>query len=119
MKPASILCAAIVTLAALAFAANGAFAAVNYNSSKSNSGNKMAQPTTTCPTGQSWNATAKKCEAIDMAVKGSGVPKNTSITDGAAKGQANEVTATPLNNRQNVSGTTSTTTTTTTPAPTH
>jgi hypothetical protein len=77
MKLSSIAFASVVALAAIAFAAGGALAAVNYNSSKSNTGNMTAQPTTTCPTGETWNATTKKCV----------LP-----------------TATPLNNRQNVSG---------------
>lgn len=44
MRPSSIACASLVTLAALAFAADGALAAVNYNSSKSNSGNFTFDP---------------------------------------------------------------------------
>jgi hypothetical protein len=44
MKLSSIVCASIATLASIAFAANGAFASVNYNSSKSNSGNFTFEP---------------------------------------------------------------------------
>jgi anaerobic selenocysteine-containing dehydrogenase len=63
MKLSSILCASVVTLAAVASAPNGAFAAVNYNASKSNTGNIKTQPTT-CPAGEAWNSATKKCEGI-------------------------------------------------------
>ena len=95
--------------------------AINYNASKSNTGNVTASPSTSghCPEGETMadgkctradkkvnntttrsntqhNVTDKpdttgKGQA-DMAVKGSGVPKNTTknINDGAAKGQADE-----------------------------
>jgi hypothetical protein len=58
--------------------------AVNYNSSKSNSGNLSDPPVD--------NKTGTGKGQPGMAVKGSGVPKNTTknISDGAAKGQANE-----------------------------
>ena len=94
---------------------------INYNASKSNTGNVTASPSTSghCPEGETMadgkctradkkvnntttrsntqhNVTDKpdttgKGQA-DMAVKGSGVPKNTTknINDGAAKGQADE-----------------------------
>jgi hypothetical protein len=59
MKISSILCASFVGVAAFAFAASGA--SINYNASKSNTGNMTAQPTTTCPTGQTWDTTTKAC----------------------------------------------------------
>jgi hypothetical protein len=46
MRLSSIACASIVTLAAIAFATDGAMATVNYNSSKSNSGNFTFDPKT-------------------------------------------------------------------------
>jgi hypothetical protein len=76
MKLSYIVCASIVTLAAVALTADGAFAAVNYNASKSNTGNSSMSGPTSCPAGQSWSAATRKC-AMPMA--------------------------TPLNNRQNVS----------------
>ncbi|MGA7674174.1 MAG: hypothetical protein WCA78_03910 [Rhizomicrobium sp.] len=101
MKLLSIASASIVALATFAFAAGGAFAAVNYNSSKSNSGNVTVGPKG-CPAGEvlSTNPTTGKqsCVQSDMAVKNSGVPKNTTTTAPGPKGTA---TATPLNNRQN------------------
>jgi hypothetical protein len=63
MKLSSMVCASTIALAAVVFKAEGAFAAVNYNSSKSNQGNISAQSSTACPTGQEWNVTAKKCVA--------------------------------------------------------
>ncbi len=105
MKFSAVLCASFVALAAFAATGEGALAAcptgqtlvdgkckekmgaVNYNSSKSNSGNRT-------DTKMDNKSGAGKGQ-VGMAVKGSGVPKNSSIdiTDGAAKGQANEVTA--------------------------
>jgi hypothetical protein len=46
MKLSTMAYASILTLAAVAFAVDGAFATVNYNSSKSNSGNFTFDPTT-------------------------------------------------------------------------
>jgi hypothetical protein len=94
MKHSSMLCASVVALAAAALTTDGAFAAKTYNASHSNMAGTSAQMT--CPTGETatTNLTTGKQECVkpDMAIKGSGVPKNASknISDGAAKGQADE-----------------------------
>jgi len=83
MKLSSTVFAAIVTLVALAFAADGAFASDSkpVAGMTTHGGSKgygaTAQPTTNCPTGKVWNAATKKCV---------------------------EPTATPLNNRQTLNG---------------
>jgi hypothetical protein len=61
MKLSSMVRASLVALAALTFAVDGAFAGVNYNSSKSNTGAVTNQPATACPNGQTWDTTTKKC----------------------------------------------------------
>ena len=89
MKLSSIMCASAVTLAAVAFTAGGAVAKdISDGAAKGQATERTAPLATTCQTGQSWNAATKKC-----------------------------VAATPLNNRQNVSGTATQSTTTTTPPP--
>jgi hypothetical protein len=81
MKLSSLAYASVLVLTA--FATNGALAGPNYNSSKSNSGNVTVGPKP-CPAGQVLTtdpATGKQsCVATNMAVKGSGVPKNTTTT---------------------------------------
>ena len=51
MKLSSIVFASIVALAAVAFVADGASTAVDYNTNKSNSGAKTTPSATTCPAG--------------------------------------------------------------------
>jgi hypothetical protein len=95
MKLSSIVCASIVILAGVVFAADGALAdpSVNYNASKSNTGNVTMGQTPTCPKEQAWDATSKKCVAAS------------SVNYNSSKSRTGEnVTATPLNNRQNLSG---------------
>ncbi|MGD0143046.1 MAG: hypothetical protein ABSC92_07795 [Rhizomicrobium sp.] len=111
-------CASVIILAAIALAADCVLAGtINYNASKSNTGNIAVQPTT-CPAGETWDAAARKCLAP------------TDMSHGLMV-HGGKIAATPLNNRQNVSGSTiqtddrgpftstapggSTTTTTTTP----
>jgi hypothetical protein len=62
MKSSFIVCALIVLLAGVA--ADGALAdpSINYNASKSNTGN-VTVGQTTCPSGQAWNAVTRKCVA--------------------------------------------------------
>jgi hypothetical protein len=92
MKLSSIVCASVFTFAEIALTADAASA--NTTSSRSNTThNGMAGPSSpNCPTGQSWDAAAKKCLATD------------SINYNASKSNTGSLTATPLNNRQNVSG---------------
>jgi len=94
MKLSSIVGASIVVLAGIAFAADSAFAdpSVNYNASKSNTGNVTAGQTPTCPKGQARDTATGKCVATS------------SINYNASKSNTGNVTATPLNNRSNVSG---------------
>jgi len=90
MKLSSIVYASIVALAA--FAANGAVAKnVSDGAAKGQANESTAQPTT-CPAGQGWDAATKKCVATS------------SINYNASKSNTGNLTATPLNNRQNVSG---------------
>jgi hypothetical protein len=113
-----VLCAVAAGVAMLIPTPPSHAASINYNSSKSNTGNITA-PTpapAACPAGQTMVGTRCTPAAVadpgqargqpDMAVKNSGVPKNTSRTidssspsvvapprnnsDGAAKGQADE-----------------------------
>jgi hypothetical protein len=93
MKRLPVLCASIVLLSGVALCDGSAFGAVNYNSSKSNTGNVTVQPKNKCSKGQVWDAAAKKCIAMS------------SINYNASKSNTGNVTATPLNNRQNVNGT--------------
>ena len=95
MKLSSIVCASIGILAGVVFAANGAIAdpSINYNASKSNTGNVTMGQTPTCPKAQAWDAATRKCVAA------SGVNYNSSKSH-----TGENVTATPLNNRQNLSG---------------
>lgn len=53
-----------IVAAAIVPAANVESAGINYNASKSNTGNVTVQPANTCQTGQVWDAAAKKCVAI-------------------------------------------------------
>jgi hypothetical protein len=115
-----LLCAVAALVAMTALAASGqAGPAVNYNSSKSNSGSLTASPSNPgpCPQGETmvdgnctqtdsinYNASKSNTGNVTaspdgsgtaqpgMAVKGNGVPQNNSknISDGAAKGQADE-----------------------------
>ncbi len=71
MKLSALLCAFVVALVAFVLTADRASAqAVNYNSSKSNSGNVTAP-----------NSAGQGKHKSKMAVKGSGVPKNTTKVD--------------------------------------
>jgi len=65
MKLSSVLCASVVASAVFAMTMDGAFAAANYNSSKSNTGNLTAGNGTAqpCPIGEMWNVATKKCVA--------------------------------------------------------
>ncbi len=104
MKLSSIAYASIITLAA--FAANGAVAKnISDGAAKGQATEGTAQPTT-CPAGQSWNASTKKCVAASDFSKGMQVHGGPGIVD-----------ATPLNNRQNVSGSMQQTPSTTTTPP--
>jgi hypothetical protein len=66
MSPLAKMSACVALLIASAVSPGCAIAApaVNYNSSKSNTGNRIACQSTTCPSGQSWDATAQKCVAL-------------------------------------------------------
>ncbi len=61
MKLSSTVFASIAMLAVTAGAS--ADPSINYNASKSNTGNTTVGQTTTCAAGQSWDATTKKCVA--------------------------------------------------------
>jgi hypothetical protein len=106
MKLSTIVCASVVTLGTVAFATDGAFAAVSkpVAGMTTHGGSKGYGVTdqTTCPAGQVLFAnpiTGKQsCVQPSTAVKHSGVPKNSTTTVPDPKGSA---TATPLNNRQN------------------
>jgi hypothetical protein len=96
MKLSSIVCASIVTLVAAGLITDDASAAVTSASTRSNSQhNSMVGPRLTCPTGEvvSTNPTTGKqsCVQPDMAVKNSGVPKNTTIVT-APKGKSTDST---------------------------
>jgi len=97
MKLSLIACASVVALTA--FAAEGAFARNVSDGAAKGQASEGTMTGLSCPAGQVVTtnpATGKQsCSVPDMAVKGSGVPKNTSvnISDGAAKGQASEGTA--------------------------
>jgi hypothetical protein len=98
----NLVCAALACVA-LALSTTAAFATVDQVHTNELEEFDRAHPVVLphgCPKGEvaSTNPTTGKQECVkpDMAVKGSGVPKNASknITDGAAKGQASELTAT-------------------------
>jgi hypothetical protein len=85
MKLSSIVCASVVALAGCALAIDGAFAAAKVVSHSNTNNNKLGPNTgLACPTGEVvyTNPTTGKqsCVKSDMAVKGSGVPKNTTTT---------------------------------------
>ena len=61
MKLSSIVCASIAVLAMTGSAFGDP--SINYNASKSNTGNAAVGQPTACPTGQSWDAATKKCVA--------------------------------------------------------
>jgi hypothetical protein len=93
MKISSIVCASFAALVVSAFAADGAFAKnISDGAAKGQANEGTAPATTSCTTGYSWDAATKKCVAT------------TSINYNASKSNTGSVTATPLNNRSNVSG---------------
>jgi hypothetical protein len=68
MKRSSGWHTSLFALAVFATASSGALADKSYNASHSNTANIAAAPApagTSCPTGQAWNATAKKCVLTD------------------------------------------------------
>jgi hypothetical protein len=66
MSPLAKVYACVALLIASALSSDCAFAApaINYNASKSNTGNGTVGQSTTCPSDQSWDATARKCVAL-------------------------------------------------------
>jgi hypothetical protein len=92
MKLLPILCASVVILSGVTLSQASESGSINYNASKSNTGNVTAKPTPKCSTGQVWNTTGKRCAPISA------------VNYNSSKSNTGNVTATPLNNRQNVTG---------------
>lgn len=88
MKLSPILCASVVALAAFVLTPVGAFASVNYNSSKSNTGNRTAPNNSKNGKGDKSKGGVAGMTSHDGS-KGYGVadPKNSKGDNGGTQGE--------------------------------
>jgi hypothetical protein len=106
MKLSLIACASFVILTAFALTTESVLADANSGAVTHRRQHGLLtidqKPGLTCPTGEivytDPTTGRQSCVQPDMAVKNSGVPKNTTT---AAPGTNGNATAAPLNNRQN------------------